>query len=193
MQQPYWEVAQAETSYGLGFSVQTIGKRKMIGHGGGFPGHSTTTLIDPADQLVVVVLNNTMGAGGLAAPLAVTIVRILDFALDANGAPLPSPRETFTGRFENLWSVTDIAAFGQALYALSPDDDNPTRHATELEFVDANTLRIGATNGYGSPGETVRYERAAHGAIERVWLGGTRTFPADAVARPEQPAAAQSS
>src|SRR6185503_2991429 len=94
MQQPYWEVAQAESSYGLGFSHQTIGKRKMIGHGGGFPGHSTTTLIDPVDQLVVVVLNNTMGMTGLAAPLAVSIVRILDFALAASDAPLASPRET---------------------------------------------------------------------------------------------------
>ena len=182
MQQPYWEVAQAETSYGLGFSVQTIGKRKMIGHGGGFPGHSTTTLIDPADQLVVVVLNNTMGAGGLAAPLAVAIVRILDFALEASGPPLPSPRETFTGRFESLWSVTDIVAFGDALYGFSPDDDNPARHPTELEFLDADSLRIGSTNGYGSPGEVLRYERASDGSIEHVWIAGMRHTPQDASA-----------
>jgi CubicO group peptidase (beta-lactamase class C family) len=177
MQQPYWEVAQADGSYGLGFAVQKIGKRHMVGHGGGFPGHSTITLIDPRDQLVVVVLNNTHGYGGLAGPLAGTIVKLLDFALAAHAEPLPHSRTSFIGRFMNLWSVVDVAAFGDKLVALSPDDDDPARNASELEVVDADTLRIGSSNGYGSPGETLRYERDANGVVERVWIGGARAVP----------------
>src|SRR4029079_12364576 len=79
--------------------------------------------------------------------------KILDFALAASGAsPLPRPRATFTGRFANMWAVTDIVPCGEGLFALSPDDDDPGRHATRLEFVDPDTLRIASTNGYGSPG-----------------------------------------
>jgi CubicO group peptidase (beta-lactamase class C family) len=179
MQQPYWEVEQADSSYGLGLAVQHIGERHMIGHGGGFPGHSTMTLIDPRERLVVVVLNNTHGPGGLAAPLAATVVKILDFALAAAaaGEPLPHPRERYTGRFMNLWGATDIAAFGNRLVALNPDEDDPTRRCTALEVVDDNTLRIGSTNGYGSAGEPIRYERDASGGVSQVWIAGGRTVP----------------
>ena len=180
MQQPYWVVEQADASYGLGLAVQTIGERRMVGHGGGFPGHSTVTLIDAKERLVVVVLNNTHGPLGLAAPLATTVVRILDFALSADsasGVPPPHPRERFTGRFMNLWGAIDIAAFGTKLVALNPDEDNPTKHASELEIVDADTLRIASTGGYGSPGETIRYERDASGAVTYVWFAGSRTLP----------------
>jgi CubicO group peptidase (beta-lactamase class C family) len=178
MQQPYWAVAQADADYGLGFAVQTLGQRRMIGHGGGFPGHSTMTLIDPRARLVVVVLNNTHGPGGLAAPLASAIVRILDFALAAeSSAALAQPRERYTGRFMNPWGVTDVAAFGNKLVALSPDEEDPTRRCTELEVVDADTLRIGSTSGYGSPGESIRYERDASGATTRVWIAGSSAYP----------------
>lgn len=179
MQQPYWLVEQADSNYGLGLAVQRIGERHMIGHGGGFPGHSTMTLIDPRERLVVVVLNNTHGPGGLAAPLASTVVKILDFALASPaGSALPSvERERYVGRFMNLWGATDIAAFGNRLVALNPDEEDPTRRWTSLDVVDDNTLRIGSTNGYGSAGEPIRYERDASGSVSRVWIAGSRTVP----------------
>ncbi len=65
MQQPYWEVAQADMHYGLGFAVHEIDERRFVGHGGGFPGHATMTLFDPKDRLVVVVLvNEVSGPAG---------------------------------------------------------------------------------------------------------------------------------
>ena len=77
----------------------------------------------------------------------------------------------------NLWSAIDIAAFGKKLVALSPDEDYPAEHASELEIVDADTLRIASTGGYGSAGETIRYERNASGAVTHVWFAGSRTLP----------------
>jgi CubicO group peptidase (beta-lactamase class C family) len=44
MQQPYWTVEQADEHYGLGFSVVTIGERRMVGHGGGCCGRYSATL-----------------------------------------------------------------------------------------------------------------------------------------------------
>ena len=104
MQQPYWTIEQADEHYGLGFSVVTIGERRMVGHGGGFPGHATRTLIDPRDRLVVVVLVNEIG--GPADMLARTVVTLIDFALRqprASEERLPDAYVRFTGRFVNLW------------------------------------------------------------------------------------------
>jgi hypothetical protein len=77
----------------------------------------------------------------------------------------------------DLWGVTDIVAFGNRLQALNPDEDDPTARVADLELVDADTLRIARANGYGSPGESVRYERDASGGVTGVWIGGTRSFP----------------
>ena len=176
MQQAYWAIDQADEGYGLGFAVRTLGQRRMVGHGGGFPGQSTRTLIDPDDQLVVVVFSNTSASDGLAAPLVDTVVKILDFALQHAGDSQPS--NAFTGRFANGWGVTDVAAFGTSLKALSPEADNPVERVTDLQVIDENTLRIGDTNGYGSPGETVSYQRDASGQITRVRIGGASFYPA---------------
>jgi CubicO group peptidase (beta-lactamase class C family) len=181
MQHAYWSVGQAEDGYGLGFSVRKVGKRVLIGHGGGFPGQSTSTLLDPTDRLVVVVLSNTNASDGLAGPLAVSIVKILDCALACarNDVQLTPdvPPDRFTGRFANAWGVTDIVAFGNTLKALSPEADSPVDLTTSLEVVDENTLRIGATSGYASPGETVPYERDSSGRITRIRLGGGSSYP----------------
>ena len=176
MQQPYWAIAQADECYGLGFVVAEIGERRMIGHGGGFPGHATRTLLDPIDRLVVTVLTNETGAP--AAVLARAIVTILDYALKrSTEAGSPSiPREWFTGRFVNTSGVTDVAAFGNTLVALSPEGDDPIKSPTCLTIEDEDTLRIGATNGYGAPGETVRYVRDDTGRVARVIIGGVSSY-----------------
>jgi CubicO group peptidase (beta-lactamase class C family) len=80
MQHPAWQIEYDDETYGLGMSVESIGQRKLLGHAGGFPGQSTRTLIDPMDQLVVVVFTNTSSSEGQAAPLATEIVKIIDFA-----------------------------------------------------------------------------------------------------------------
>ena len=184
MQQPYWGIEHADEHYGLGFSVRQIGKRRVYGHGGGFPGQSTRTLFDPADRLVVVVLSNTTGQLGAAGPIAEAIVKIVDFALDQARAGRDQvapgwPVERFVGRFMNLWGVTDVAAFGNSLVATNPELDDPVQHVAKLEVVDQDTLRIAETGGYGSPGEAVRYERDASGATTRIVAGGVSSYPVE--------------
>jgi CubicO group peptidase (beta-lactamase class C family) len=180
MQHPWWQIDQADEGYGLGFSVRSIGRRQMIGHGGGFPGQSTRTLIDPAYGLVVVVFSNTSASDGLAAPLAESIVKLIDFALACSHVSIPDlPLDRFTGRFASSWGVTDIVAFGGALRAIGPEADDPVQRVSELQVIDADTLRIAASGGYASPGETVRYERDGDERITRVVLGGTTNYPVD--------------
>jgi CubicO group peptidase (beta-lactamase class C family) len=182
MQHPSWNVEQSEDRYGLGFSVQQIGERQLVGHGGGFPGQSTRTLIDPVDQLVVVVLSNTNGPDGLAAPLAAQIIRIIDFAQEKaarDGTASKYQLDRYTGRFANIGGVADLAAFGNSVVGLSPEEDNPVRFVSELEIVDGDTLRITKSGGYGSPGELVQYERDEAGKTLRITIGGVSSYPED--------------
>ena len=177
MQQPYWRVEQADEHYGLGFVVQQIGDRRLIGHGGGFPGYITRTLIDTRDRLVVVVLTND--ANGPARTLATGIVKVLNFALQqpAAGASLPTGLGRFAGRFAELGGDMDVANFGATLVSLDPADDDPVHSPAYLEVVDDATLRITTTSGYGSAGEHVRYQYDPSGRVARVIFAGSSAYP----------------
>ena len=177
MQQPYWEVAQTDMHYGLGFAIHEIGGRRFVGHGGGFPGHATMTLFDPSDRLVVVALTNEVS--GPAGMLAHGILTTIAFALQQKSATegSASARERFAGRFANIWGVTDVAAFGDALVSLHPESDDPVKLVTKLAVEDERTLRATETNGMAAPGEAVRYVRDATGHVAKVIMGGTSAYP----------------
>jgi CubicO group peptidase (beta-lactamase class C family) len=177
MQQPYWNVEQADSHYGLGFSMMRVGERKLSGHGGGFPGYITRTMFDPRDRLAIVVLTNT--TGGPAEVIARAIVQIIDFALGQPRSTQGGANTRYIGRFAALWGVTDMAAFGDTLVALSPEGDEPVKNVTRLTVEDDDTLRIAETGGYGSPGERVRYTRDGVGRVMKVVFGGTSSYPPD--------------
>jgi len=182
MQQPYWSIEQADEHYGLGFSVRQVGQRRLFGHGGGFPGQSTRTLIDPQDRLVVVVLCNATASDALAAPLAEMVVKILDFALGRPAVPealSEAELDRFSGRFANLWGTTDIVRFGQTLVATTPEADDPVARVVELRVVDGDTLRVAAGGGYGAVGEPVRYARDGAGRTTHITMGGVRSYAED--------------
>jgi CubicO group peptidase (beta-lactamase class C family) len=179
MQRGEWEVEGSEERYGLGFGIYKIGERRMIGHGGGFPGHITRTFIDPVDGLTVVALTNAID--GPARELAQGIVKLVDAALEA--AKEPSADETpaadlasYTGRFAALWGVTDVVELGGRLRIVQPDQADPTVAMEKLDVVDADTLRTDEASGFSSPGETIRYLRR-DGVVERVVFGGVSAVP----------------
>ena len=73
--------------YGLGMAGQSFDEHRMTGHGGGYPGHSSRTLLDPESGLVVSVMTNAID--GPAASLAAGILTLLD---DAREHPTDSSR-----------------------------------------------------------------------------------------------------
>jgi D-alanyl-D-alanine carboxypeptidase len=163
----------------LGFGVIKIGDRKIIGHGGGFPGHTTNTWIDPKDHLAVVVLTNE--TGGWARLIGGSILKILDRALSPAKEDVEHEidLDRFAGRFVNLWGVFDIIRFGNTLCAMAPSVDDPVTGAEELKVVDADTLLISKSSGLGSPNETVRYIRDDAGTILEIVSGGASAYPVD--------------
>jgi D-alanyl-D-alanine carboxypeptidase len=178
MQQPYWHVAQTDLHYGLGFCIFDIGERRLVGHGGGFPGFITRTMFDPKDRLVIVVLTND--SSGAADQIGRGIVRIVDLALrkgsETTGGPIDR-RERFTGRFVNTTESIDVVAFGDALVLLSPENDDPAQEVTDLTVVDEDTLHVTTAPGFASPGEAIRYIRDNAGETIRIIAGGISAYP----------------
>jgi CubicO group peptidase (beta-lactamase class C family) len=166
MQHPAWETEEPGRRYALGLAVQTLGDRTLIGHGGGYPGHITSSLADPTARIAVSVLTNAID--GPADELAKAAYRLMDFAGDR---PRPMPRgdlERFTGRFAGIWGVDDIAVLRGRLYRLQPTLADPTEGAAELEVVGDDALRIAGGSGYGSYGETIRYDFAPDGSVRSI-------------------------
>jgi CubicO group peptidase (beta-lactamase class C family) len=179
MQRGEWEIEGTEQRYGLGFDIRKVGERRLIGHGGGFPGHITRTLLDPIDGLTVVALTNAID--GTALELALGIVKLVDAALAGAKEPDRDSDEavdlsSYTGRFGDLWGIVDVVDLGGRLRLVAPDQPDPTVMSEKLEVVDPDTLRITEAAGFASPGETVRYTRC-DGAIEKVAFGGVTAVP----------------
>ena len=164
MQHPLWATGSDEKArYGLGLAVNKVGEREVFGHGGGYPGHITRTLVDPENRIVVSVLTNAID--GPASQLAEGLFRLLDLAESKDRGEGDLAR--FTGRFANLWGVTDFVVIGGRLYATDPSGPNPADEPQPLE-ADGDTLRVTGGNGYGSYGESYRFTFDANGAVESV-------------------------
>jgi CubicO group peptidase (beta-lactamase class C family) len=165
--------------YGLGMDVRTVGDRRLVGHSGGYPGHITRTWIDPEGQVVVSVLTNAVD--GPADVLARGVFALLDLALavpESADRTVPEDQlRRYTGRFANLWGVTDVALLGGRLVLLHPGAPEPAVEYAELTVEGPETLRLETVPGFGSPGETVEYEWAADGTVGRVRIGGISAWP----------------
>lgn len=186
MQHEAWKVEGPEVRhYALGFNVSDVGVRRMIGHGGGFPGFITYTCIDPVDQLVVSVLTNAID--GPAQSLAAGVVKLINLAIGSPGSPPAASSEPasaadldrFTGRFFSLWGAVDIVRLGDQLRAMYPEMLDPTVDVAELEVIDEQTLRISKASGYASPGERVAFEFDARGKPSVVQFAAGRFLPWD--------------
>lgn len=154
MQRDEYQV-QDESWYGLGLAASKIRDRRVLGHGGGYPGHATRTLFDPVDRFAVAVLTNAID--GPAEELATGAVKLIDLAAEHPGTA-PAGTQRFCGRFANLWSVLDVVCFGDEFFGFSPTAADPTDSPIRLKVEDETTLRITETVGFGAPGEALVYD-----------------------------------
>jgi D-alanyl-D-alanine carboxypeptidase len=171
--------------YAWGMGVEDIDGTSFVGHGGGYPGHITKTLLDPTTGLVVSVLTNAIDgpAGNLARGVVQLVQRAqqhADKATTTADHPAAAHEEAldWTGRFVSTWSVLDIALLGGELLALDPTLWSPLESAERLEPTADGRLRIVAGPGGGRVGEFVTRE-ASGGEVQRLRYGGVtfRPFP----------------
>ncbi|TWD80338.1 CubicO group peptidase (beta-lactamase class C family) [Kribbella amoyensis] len=184
MQHPHWQTGK-ETGprYGLGLQITKVGDRDVFGHGGGYPGHITRSMVDPERRIVVAVLTNAID--GPATQLTEGLLKLVDLATSKERGEGDLAR--FTGRFANLWGVSDVALLGGRLYGLDPAGSDPTAEPVLLEPDGDDVLRVTGGSGYGAYGETYRYTFDADGQVETVrGAGGLISRPLDRFTLPDR-------
>lgn len=142
-----------EAWYGLGMSGESHDDHRMTGHGGGYPGHASRTLLDPETGLVVSVMTNAID--GPAASLATGILTLLHDAVEHPAAADSGEVELRgLGRWRSLWAAIDLGVVGGRVRPLQLPGWDPLETADVLEPT-ADGYRIVDGNGYGSLGEQV--------------------------------------
>ncbi|WDF34035.1 serine hydrolase [Arthrobacter agilis] len=165
--------------YGLGFELRTVGTRDLVGHSGGYPGHITRTWIDPDDAFVLSILTNSVD--GPADSLATGVLQLIEIALSptTEGTHEAAALARYTGRFANMWGVTDIVELGGRLVSLNPRSPEPALAHQFLELVGDGGIISERVPGFGATGEPVHFTRDDAGGILSVTLGGMTLWPID--------------
>lgn len=161
--------------YGLGFEIEYLRNRTTFGHGGGFPGHITQSLIDPKDELAVVVLTNCLDSP--ANTICKSIFDIISYFQD--NTPSDKPRHNMgalEGRYMGLWLLIDIVVTGDKVVTAYPNSWQPLSFPENLEYIDDTTLKVAETGSFYSEGELVHFNFKDDN-VETVTYCGTTLWP----------------
>ena len=185
MQHPLWQISDDDwPRYGLGLQIAKTGDRRLFGHGGGYPGHITRSLVDASAGIAVSVLTNAID--GPAQQLAEGFFRLLDLAGSKDRPGDAADLSRFTGRYANLWGVSDIVQLGGRLYALDPVQGNPADKPTVLE-AEGDTLLVTEDSGTGAYGQRYEFTFDADGRPETIrGASGLRLEPLDRFTLPSR-------
>jgi CubicO group peptidase (beta-lactamase class C family) len=144
----------------IGFAVRRIGDKVYVGHGGGYPGYTTQTLIQLESKVGVIVLTNTndsnpndialqlMSTVGDAVAKA-TAVKPKAVAWDPSWA-------RFAGLYRGSGGDSQVVLLNERLVIITPNAqtlDNPV----QLEPLGNGQFRYVAPGGGGPVGEVVRF------------------------------------
>jgi CubicO group peptidase (beta-lactamase class C family) len=178
MQHPEWPVVASDRLYALGIDVEQAREHRVVGHGGGYPGHATRTFVDPVSAVALAVLTNAID--GAARDIAVGALAIIDLAATEPDVdePAEASADRFCGRFANLWGVTDVVRLGRRLLALSPEVNDPTPTVMLLAETGPDRLTVRDCNGLAGVGEEMVYRFAPDGQVSSLQgPGGITSWP----------------
>ena len=148
---------EEEYSWGLGWSIEKVGKRKLIGHSGGYPGFLTCSFMEPESKTIVVVLTNSLDA--VPAEFAKGIYQIIRYAfknkprLSAGAVDDPALCDEISGYYANRWGVTQFDRIDGKLVAISPEDLSPATLAARYTYLGENRFKLSDGSHKGRYGE----------------------------------------
>jgi D-alanyl-D-alanine carboxypeptidase len=144
---------------GLGFDVKRVKDRTYIGHGGGYPGNTTQTLIQLDDKVGVIVLTNTNDSNpsDIAQVLMSTVGQAVAKAANTKPVPVWDPA---WGRFAGLYRGRNgdlaVVLLNKKLVLITPNAPTLDNIVT-LEPLGGERFRFVAPTGGGVVGEVVRF------------------------------------
>lgn len=160
---------------GIGFSVQRVDGEIYIGHGGGYPGYTTQTIIHPDSRVGVIVLTNTNDSnpGQIATELMETVGQALAEATaeEPEAVAWDPAWERFAGVYRSRWGTTRVLVMNERLVTMNPWASS-LGDPVELEPLGDGTFRMVAPTGGGPVGEIVRFVEE-NGEVIRMVTGDT--------------------
>lgn len=159
---------------GLGFDIERVKDRTYAGHGGGYPGNTTMTMIQLDDKVGVIVLTNTNDSNptAIANQLMATVGQAV--AKAAAVAPAVVGWDPAWARFAGIYrspqnSTSQVVLLKDRLVLMTPNAVNLDNVIT-LEPIGGGRFRFVAPTGGGPVGEIVRFREDA-GTPTRMILG----------------------
>ena len=140
--------------FGLGYRIQRVGGRRLIGHDGHLAGHVTATFFDPDAKLAVSIASNAKDAPILQ--ITNGIFEAIDWF--ARNSPAKKSLAKFNTRLRSDTGSVEIITGRNSIVATDPDSWRPFNMLEELERVDSKTLRIITATSTFQTGELVSYQ-----------------------------------
>lgn len=158
---------------GLGFDISRIKDRTYVGHGGGYPGNTTQTLIQLEDKVGVIVLSNTNDSN--PSDIARQLMATVGQAVAKASTPKPATVAwnptwaRFAGLYRGRGGDSHVVLLNQKLVIITPNGTNLDNPVT-LEPLGGGRFRFVAPTGGGVVGEVVRFVEEA-GRPTRMYTG----------------------
>jgi D-alanyl-D-alanine carboxypeptidase len=158
---------------GLGFDISRIRDRTYVGHGGGYPGNTTQTLIQLDDKMGVIVLTNTNDSNpsDIARQLIATVGQAAVKASASKPATVTwDPTwARFAGLYRGRGGDSQVVLLNQKLVIITPNASN-LDSPISLEPLGGGRFRFVAPTGGGAVGEVVRFVEQT-GRPMRMYIG----------------------
>jgi D-alanyl-D-alanine carboxypeptidase len=157
---------------GLGFDITRIKDRTYVGHGGGYPGNTTQTLIQLDDKVGVIVLTNTNDSNpsDIARQLMATVGQAVAKASAKPATVAWDPTwARFAGLYRGRGGDSHVVLLNQKLVIITPNAPNVDNPVT-LEPLGGGRFRFVAPTGGGAVGEVVRFVEET-GRPTRIYIG----------------------
>ena len=142
--------------YGLGVDIGVDEGVTIIGHGGGFPGHKSGTIIDTAHGITVSAFANGIDIDAFSA--SIDTARVLRYFMRQGEVP-DAHREYYNTTLESIWRKRQLVSVGNKVLSIYPGAYNPFNDssAETLTPVNNDRLVITQSNSFDSAGEEVTF------------------------------------
>lgn len=144
----------------IGFAVNRMRDKTYIGHGGGYPGYTTQTLIQLDSRVGVIVLTNTNDSNpfDIASQLMNTVGEAVAkaTAVPPKVVAWDPSWARFAGYYSGPGGDSQVVLLNGRLVILTPNGASP-ENPVQLEPIGGGLFRFVAPGGGGPVGEVVRF------------------------------------
>lgn len=145
--------------YGLGFDIDYISGRKLVGHGGGFKGFITMSAVDVKNEIAVITLSNSSipSAPWVNNGIFEIIYNLIDKVKTYGNRDSSVEMAKYGGVYRSHFSDAIVVPIKEVLIAFDPRPHFPVKGLTIFRPKDKEEFVIETENNFDSPGEIVRF------------------------------------